>query len=56
MMSLHIYFTYAVGGYHYLHVAKPGLDRPLIEQMGQADYVSNHSTTQHTAYIIVIIQ
>lgn len=26
------------GNYYYLHVKKPGLDKPLVEQMGQADY------------------
>ncbi|XP_052767765.1 cilia- and flagella-associated protein 61-like [Mya arenaria] len=26
------------GGYHYLHVKKPGLDVPLVEKMGQADF------------------
>lgn len=31
-----------VGGYHYLHVAKPGLDIPLATQKEQPDYVSGH--------------
>lgn len=26
------------GNYYYLHLKKPNLDKPLIEQMGQADY------------------
>ncbi|XP_053397247.1 cilia- and flagella-associated protein 61-like [Mercenaria mercenaria] len=26
------------GNFHYLHVKKPGLDKPLVEQMGQSDY------------------
>jgi len=29
------------GGFKYLHVKKPGLDVPLVEQMGQADFVSH---------------
>lgn len=34
-----------VGNYTYLHVKKPGLARPLVEEMGQADYVSYSTLT-----------
>ncbi|OWF50418.1 cilia- and flagella-associated protein 61-like isoform X2 [Mizuhopecten yessoensis] len=32
------------GGYHYLHVAKPGLDTPLSNQMAQPDYGKEYIT------------
>lgn len=47
VQSLLISFC-CIGNFYYLHVKKPGLDKPLLEQMGQADYVSEFTFTRRT--------